>query len=330
MKSIRTLAVSALSLALFAVPGIASAQAAASYPQKLIRMIIPFGPGGASDFVGRIIQPYLSESLGQQIVIENRAGAAGNIGMEAAARAAPDGYTIYLGNIGTVAINPAVFTKMPVNPLKDFTPVTLIVDVPSALVVNPSYAVNSAKEFAANAKSRPGQINFASPGSGSQNRLEMELFRSIEGLQMVHIPYKGGAGPAVTGLVAGETSVMFTTLPSAIGMVRGNRLRALAVTSAKRLDQLPAVPTMVESGYPEFVTSSGQEIFVPAGTPRDIVDRLYAAVTQTMKVSDVVERLAKGGVSVWISPSSAEFADFVAAETRRWGKVAKDAGATVD
>lgn len=327
MNSIRTLAATVLTLALMVVSLLASAQ---PYPHKPVRMIIPFAPGGASDFVGRILQPHLGERLGQQVVIENRAGAAGNIGMEAAARAAPDGYTIYLGNIGTVAINPAVFPKMPVNPLKDFIPVTLVVDVPSTLVVNPSFAVNTVKEFVANAKGRPGQINYASPGSGSQNRLEMELLRGIEGLQMVHVPYKGGAGPAVTGLVAGETTVMFTTLPSAIGMVRGNRLRALAVTSAKRLDQLPAVPTMMESGYPEFATSSWQGIFVPTGTPRDIVDRLYAAVIQTMKLADVGERLAKGGVSVWTSASSAEFADFVAAETRRWAKVAKDSGATVD
>ena len=304
--------------------------AQSSYPTKPVRMIIPFAPGGASDFVGRILQPHLAERLGQPIVIENRAGAAGNIGMEAAARAAPDGYTIYLGNIGTVAINPAVFTKMPVTPLKDFTPVTLVVDVPSILVVNPSYGVNTVKEFVANAKSRPGQLNYASPGSGSQNRLEMELLRGIEGLQMVHVPYKGGAGPAVTGLVAGETSVMFTTLPSAIGMVQGNRLRPLAVTSAKRLDQLPSVPTMAESGYSDFVTSSWQGIFVPAGTPADIVARLYGAVIQTMKVADVQERLAKGGVAVWTSPSAAAFAEFVASETRRWGKVAKDSGATVD
>lgn len=327
MNSIRTLAATVLTLALMVSSLVASAQ---PYPHKPVRMIIPFAPGGASDFVGRILQPHLGERLGQQVVIENRAGAAGNIGMEAAARAAPDGYTIYLGNIGTVAINPAVFPKMPVNPPKDFIPVTLVVDVPSTLVVNPSFAVNTVKEFVANAKGRPGQINYASPGSGSQNRLEMELLRSIEGLQMVHVPYKGGAGPAVTGLVAGETTVMFTTLPSAIGMVRGNRLRALAVTSAKRLDQLPAVPTMMESGYPEFATSSWQGIFVPTGTPRDIVDRLYAVVTQTMKVADVGERLAKGGVSVWTSASSAEFASFVAAETRRWEKVAKDSGATVD
>lgn len=329
MQRIKAFAFALIGMTLGIASGLTLAQSA-GYPQKPIRMIIPFGPGGASDFVGRILQPHLGERLGQPIVIENRAGAAGNIGLEAAARAAPDGYTIYLGNIGTVAINPAVFTKMPVNPIRDFTPVTLVVDVPSTLVVNPSYAVNSVKDFVANAKGRPGQLNFASPGSGSQNRLEMELFRNMEGLQMVHVPYKGGAGPAVAGLVAGETSVMFTTLPSAIGMVQGNRLRALAVTSAKRLDQMPAVPTMVESGYPDFVTSSWQGIFVPAGTPRDIVDRLYAAITQTMKEADVVGRLAKGGVSVWTSPSSAEFADFVAAETRRWAKVAKDSGATVD
>ena len=326
MRIVHAFAYALTSLAL----GIAPVAAQAQYPQKPIRMIIPFAPGGASDFVGRIIQPHLGERLGQQIVIENRAGAAGNIGMEAAARAAPDGYTIYLGNIGTVAINPAVFTKLPVNPLKDFVPVTLIVDVPSTLVVNPSYAVDTPKAFAADARKRPGQINFASPGSGSQNRLEMELFRNIEGLDMVHVPYKGGAGPAVAGLVAGETSVMFTTLPSAIGMLHGKRLKALAVTSAKRLDQLPSVPTMIESGYPDFVTSSWQGIFVPAGTPKEVVDRLYSAAIQTMGNPDVVERLAKGGVAVATSANPAAFAEFVASETRRWGKVAKESGATVD
>ncbi len=326
MRIVHAFAYALTSLAL----GIAPVAAQAQYPQKPIRMIIPFAPGGASDFVGRIIQPHLGERLGQQIVIENRAGAAGNIGMEAAARAAPDGYTIYLGNIGTVAINPAVFTKLAVTPLKDFVPVTLIVDVPSTLVVNPSYAVDTPKAFAADARKRPGQINFASPGSGSQNRLEMELFRNMEGLDMVHVPYKGGAGPAVAGLVAGETSVMFTTLPSAIGMLHGKRLKALAVTSAKRLDQLPSVPTMIESGYPDFVTSSWQGIFVPAGTPKEVVDRLYSAAIQTMGNPDVVERLAKGGVAVATSANPAAFAEFVASETRRWGKVAKESGATVD
>ena len=309
------------------IPALAQAQA---YPNRPVRMIIPFAPGGASDFVGRILQPRLGELLGQQIVIENRAGAAGNIGMEAAARAAPDGYTVYLGNVGTVAINPAVFPNLPVHPLKDFQPVTLVVDVPSVLVVNPSFAVNSVKEFVTYAKANPGKLNFASPGSGSQNRLEMELLRGLERLDMVHIPYKGGAGPAVTGLIAGETSVMFTTTPSAIGFIRGGRLKLLAVTSARRLAQLPSAPTMSESGYSDFVTSSWQGVFVPAGTAGDIVERLHGVLLQTMKTADVMERLAKGGVEVALSPSSRAFADFVASETQRWGKVARESGATVD
>ena len=304
--------------------------ASAQYPTRAVRMIIPFAPGGASDFVGRIFQPRLGELLGQSIVIENRAGASGNIGLEAAARSAPDGYTIYLGNVGTVAINPGVFPKLPVNPLKDFISITQVVDVPGVLVANPSFQANTLKEMIAAAKAHPGKLNFASPGSGSQNRLEMEIVRKAEGLDMVHIPYKGGAGPAATGLIAGETHVMFTTVSSVLGHIQGGRLKALAVVSAKRLPQLPNVPTMAESGFPDSTSGSWQGIFVPAGTPREIVDRLFASVQQAMKTPDVVERLGKGGVEVVTSPSSAAFAAFVAAETQRWGKLAKESGATVD
>ncbi|HXR57999.1 MAG TPA: tripartite tricarboxylate transporter substrate-binding protein, partial [Burkholderiales bacterium] len=189
--------------------------AAAQYPSKPVRMIIPFAPGGASDFVGRILQPRLSELLGQPVVIENRPGASGNIGLEAGARAAPDGYTVYLGNVGTVAINVSVFPKLPVTPLKDFIAITQVVDVPGALVAHPSFPPNSVKEFVAYAKANPGKVNYASPGSGSQNRLEMEnLRKAAGGLDMVHVPYKGGAGPAVSALVAGETQVMFVTASS--------------------------------------------------------------------------------------------------------------------
>src|SRR3954468_2392437 len=250
-----------LILALCALPLVAAGQ----YPNKPVRMIIPFAPGGASDIVGRIVQPKLAELLGQPIVIENRAGAAGNIGMEAAAKAAPDGYTIYLGNIGTIAITPAIFASLAVDPLRDFVAVTQVVDVPDILVANPALEADSVKALVAYAKANPGKLNYGSPGSGSQNRLEMELLRRAENLDMVHVPYKGGAGPAVAGLVGGETHVMFTTLPSAIGQVRGNRIRALAVTSAKRIGQLPGVPTMVESGYGDFVSSSWQGVFVPTG-----------------------------------------------------------------
>jgi tripartite-type tricarboxylate transporter receptor subunit TctC len=302
----------------------------AQYPNRPVKMIIPFAPGGASDFVGRIIQPRLGELLGQQIVIENRAGASGNIGLEAAARSAPDGYTIYLGNVGTVAINPGVFLKLAVNPMKDFIAVAQVVDVPGVLVAHPSFPPNTIKEMIAYAKAYPGKLNYASPGSGSQNRLEMELIRKAEGLEMVHVPYKGGAGPAATGLVAGETHMMFTTVSSALGHIKGGRMKALVVVSAKRLEQLPEVPTMLESGYAESNSGSWQGIFVPAGTPREIVDRLYAVVLQTMKNPDVVERLAKGGVEVVTSPSPAAFAAYIAAETQRWGKAAKESGATVD
>ena len=308
-------------------PAIALSQ---GYPTKPVRMIIPFAPGGASDFVGRIVQPRLGELLGQQVVTENRAGASGTLGLEAAARAAPDGYTIYLGNVGTVAINPGVFLKLPVNPVRDFIAITQVVDVPGVLVVHPSFKVKTIKEMIASARAYPGKLNFASPGSGSQNRLEMELIRKAEGLDMVHVPYKGGAGPAATGLIAGETHMMFTTVSSVLGHIKNGRLNALAVVSAKRLAQLPDVPTMVESGYPESTSGSWQGIFVPAGTSKDIVDRLYAVLQQTMRSPEVVERLGKGGVEVVTSPSPAAFAAYVAAETSRWGRVARESGATVD
>ena len=300
------------------------------YPNRPVKMIIPFAPGGASDIVGRIMQPRLSELLGQPIIIENRAGAAGNIGVEAAAKSAPDGYTLFLGNIGSIAINPAVFPNLPVNPLRDLVAITQVVDVPSVLVVNPALPAKTVKELVAHAKANPGKLNYASPGSGSQNRLEMELLRKAEGLDMVHVPYKGGAGPAVAGLVAGETQVAFTTAASAIGQIQGNRIHLLAVTSAKRMAQLPQAPTMVEAGYRDFVSSSWQGVFVPAGTPPEVVDRLFAVLQQTMKTQDVIDRLAKNGVDVATSASSRAFAEFVAAESRRWGKVAKESGATVD
>ena len=300
------------------------------YPSKPVRMIIPFAPGGASDFVGRIIQPRLGEVLGQQVIVENRAGASGNIGVEAAARSAPDGYTLFLGNVGTIAINPGVFPKLAVNPLQDLIAVTQVVDVPGVLVAHPSFAPNNVREMIAFAKANPGKLNFASPGSGSQNRLEMELIRKAEGLDMVHVPYKGGAGPAVSGLIAGETHMMFTTVSSALGQIQGGRLKALVVVAGKRLAALPDVPTMVESGYADSTSGSWQGVFVPAGAPLEVVARLHDVLHQTMKSPEVAERLAKGGVEVVTSPSPAAFAAYVAAETKRWGRVAKESGATVD
>jgi tripartite-type tricarboxylate transporter receptor subunit TctC len=301
-----------------------------AYPSRTVRMIIPFAPGGASDFVGRIMQPRLGELLGQQIVVDNRGGAAGAIGTEAAARSAPDGYTIFLGNVGTLAINPAVFTKLAIHPLRDFQPITQVVDVPGVLIVNPSLAATNVKELIAYAKANPGKLNYASPGSGSQNRLEMELLRRAGGLDMVHVPYKGGAGPAVTGLIAGETQLMFTTISSALGQIKAGRLRALAVTSPKRLVELPEVPTMIESGYTGGSSGSWQGVLVPAGTPREVVDKLYTVIVETMRTPEVKARLAKGAAEAVTSESPKAFADFIAAEEARWGKVAREAGATVD
>jgi tripartite-type tricarboxylate transporter receptor subunit TctC len=315
-------------LLLALVPAMAYSQ---GYPNKPVKMIIPFAPGGASDFVGRIIQPNLSELLGQQVVIENRPGASGNIGVEAAAHSAPDGYTIFLGNVGSVAINPGVFPKLAADPLKDLVAVTQVVDVPGVLVAHPAFPPNSVKEFVAYAKANPGKVNYASPGSGSQNRLEMEKLRDAAGgLDMVHVPYKGGAGPAVSALVAGETHLMFVTASSAMPMIKSGRLKVLAVAAPKRIEPLPDAPTMSEAGYPAFETGSWQGIFVPAGTAKEVVDRLYAASVKTMQASEVRERLAHGGVAVVTSASPAAFTQFVAEETARWGKAAKEAGATVD
>ena len=316
-----------LLFALLLVPTLALAQA---YPTKPIRMIIPFAPGGASDFVGRIMQPKMAELLGQPIVVENRAGAAGNIGAEAAAKSAPDGYTIFLGNVGSIAINPGVYPKLSIHPLKDFIAVNQVVDVPSILIIHPSVPANNVRELVMYAKANQGKLNFASPGSGSLDRLEMELFRKTTGLNMVHVPYKGGAGPATAGLMGGETHLMFATAASAMPGVKSGRLKPLAVTSTKRIDTLPDVPTIEEAGYPDLQAGSWQGIFVPTGTSREVVDRLFQVTTQVMKDPDVIARLKNGGAVAVTSASPADFAKYVGAETERWAKIAKEAGATPD
>ena len=316
----------ALAVALCVVALGAHAQ---GYPNRAVRMIVPFAPGGASDFVGRILQPRMSELLGQQVIVENRAGASGNIGMDAAAKSAPDGYTIYLGNVGTVALNPGVFPKLAVVPTRDFIAVSQVVDVPGVLVVHPDLQAKTVQDIVAIAKAHPGKLNYASPGAGSQNRLETEVFRKLENLDMVHVPYKGGAGPAIAGLVGGETHMMFVTASSAMNHVKSGRLRLIAVTSAKRLAAFPDAPTMAEAGYPQLTSGSWQGIFVPTGTPKPVVDKLYSVVIDTMKTPDVVQRLANGGVDV-VTSAPGEFAKFVEKETERWVRAAREAGATAE
>lgn len=303
-----------------------AAWAEEGWPRKrAVTMIVPFAPGGASDFVARIIGPPLSSELEQTVVVDNRGGASGNIGLDAAAHAAADGYTIFLGNVGTTAINPSVFAgQLKVNPQVDFVAVSRVVDVADVLVVNGQVPVSNVKELVDYAKARKGQLNFGSPGAGSQNRLETEMFMKLAGIDLLHVPYKGGAGPAVTDLIGGQTQVMFTTLPSAIQFVKAGRLKALGVTLAGRVADLPDVPTMSEAGYPSMVTASWQGIFVPKGTPAAIVSRLYTAVQKVMALEDVQKRLAAGGAVVSTSKSPEDFSAYLKAETDRWGTLVKE------
>ena len=301
-----------------------------NYPQKPVRFIIPFAPGGAGDFVGRIVALKLADLLGQPMVVDNRPGASGFLGLEIGASAKPDGYTIVLGNNGAIAISPAVYTASTVRPTRDLAAITQIVDVPSALVVHPSLPVKTVRELIILAKKEPGKLNFGSPGSASGNRLEMEVFRKTAGIEMTHIPYKGGAGPAVTALVSGETQLMFTTLSSVVQFVKALRLRALAVTSPARAAVLPDVPTTTELGITELVGGSWQGLFFPKDTPSAVIDRVFAATQKALADEEVKRRLAAGGVDVVISSAPAEFTRFVVSETQKWDKAVKDSGATAD
>ena len=324
----------AFALAAAALPFAARAQgsAAGGYPDRPVRLIVPFAPGGSSDFAARIIQQPLGEALGQPVVIENRTGAAGNVGMEAAARAAPDGYSVFIGNVGTLAINPAVFgERLRVSPLRDFAPVGLISLTPDVLVVREDLPVRSVRELVAYAKANPGKVNYASPGSGSANRLEMELLREAAGgLDMVHVPYPAGAGQAVTALVAGDVHCLYVTLSSAIGQIQAGKLRALAVTIGQRVKVLPEVPTMREAGFPDYVAGSWTGVAMPAGTPAPIIARWAALLHQVMAQPEVGRRLRESGTEPEVSATPDAFAAYIAAEAQRWGGVVRRVGATVE
>ncbi len=302
----------------------------APYPNRPIKMIIPFAPGGASDFIGRVLGVKLSEVLGQQVIVDNRTGAAGNIGMEAAAKSAPDGYTIYLGNIGTIAVNPALFPNLNINPLRDFVPVTQIADVPSALVGNNDFPPGNVPQLVTYLLANPDKFNFATPGGGSANRLEMEVFMKLTGTKMTHIPYKGGGGPAAIGLIGGETQVMFNTLPSVKQFMIANKMKSYAVTGLVRQPGLPNVPTLTELGYPEFKTGSWQMIMVPTGTSPEITSKLFDAITKVLAMPDVIDRVVNGGASITTSKSPADAKTFVASELKKWAVVVKDSGASAD
>ncbi len=310
--------------------GSVCAQTAASYPARPIRMIVPFAPGGASDFVGRILQPKLGEELAQQVVVDNRAGASGNIGVELAARAPADGYTFLLGNVGTMAINPAVYVKFPVRPVRDLICVSMVVDVAGALAVHPSVPGTTFKDFIDYAKSRPGKLNYGAASASSAGGLSMEFLKFRTGIDIQQIPYKGGAGPATTALLAGEVVASLVTVASFVPHVKSGRVKVLGVVAPKRVAAMPDTPTMVELGFAELAYGSWQGVYLPLNTPQPVVKRLYAAVTRVMADPWVVERLAAGGADVLTSKSPQDCAGFMKTQTEFWAKLVKQVGVTAD
>jgi len=317
--------------ALSVVLGLSSATAqTTNYPNQPIRMIVPFAPGGASDFVARIIQPKLSALLGQQIYIENRAGAAGNIGMDVAARAPADGYNLFLGNVGTVGLNPYIFKDLNLKPLDSFIPVSILADTPSLLVANTKFPPNNVKELIEYVHARQGKVNYASPGSGSLDRLEMELFRKLAKLDMNHVPYKGGAAPAVNDVIAGHVELMFATISSTLPHVKAGKLKAYTVSTQQRVEALADVPTIVEAGFPQALASSWQGLLVPAGTPKPIVDKLHAAVVKVMQDEEVKKRFADVGVIATYSKSPEDFRTYIVNDAKKWEAVIREVNAQAD
>jgi tripartite-type tricarboxylate transporter receptor subunit TctC len=308
----------------------AQAQSGAPYPSRPVRMIVPFAPGGASDFVGRILQPKLSEELGQQIVVDNRAGASGNIGVELTANAPADGYTFLLGNVGTMAVNPAVFEKFPVRPVRDFTCVSTVVDVAGALAVHSSVPGNTLKDFIDYAKARPGKLNYSSAAASSAQSLTMEYLKLKTGMNIQQIAYKGGAGPATTALLSGEVVASLVTTASFVPHVKSGRVKVVAVVAPKRVAALPEVPTFLELGYSELKNGSWQGVYIPVKTPAPVVKRLFTAVTKVMADPWVVERLAAGGADVMVSKSPEDCGAFMKFQNAFWGGIVKQVGVTAD
>jgi tripartite-type tricarboxylate transporter receptor subunit TctC len=302
----------------------ASAQ---SFPTKPIKIVVPFPAGGTVDFFARVISTKLSEALGQSVLVENRAGAGGNIAAEAVAKAAPDGYTLLMGS-EIIAINTSLYSKIGYDPVKDLAPITLVGTVPNILIVHPSLPVNSVNDLIALAKKTPGKISFASTGQGTSTHLSSELFKLMANVDMLHIPYKGGP-PAIADLISGQVNMMFINMPTGITHVRSGKAKIIAVSSIKRVSQLPDVPTVDQAGVKGFETSAWSGLYAPAGTPVDIINRLNAEVVKILKQPSVREQLmAQGAEPVGDSPE--EFSRFTLAEISKWAKIIKISGAKVD
>jgi tripartite-type tricarboxylate transporter receptor subunit TctC len=327
MKSLMKRFVAALAAAA-AIGVVAPAVAQGTYPTKPVRLVVPFPAGGTTDILARAVAQKLSETWGQPVIVDNRPGAGGNIGSELVAKSPPDGYTLLMGTVGTHAINPSLYAKMPYDHVKDFTPVILVAGVPNVLVVTLSLPVNSVQELIAYGKANPNKLNFASSGNGTSIHLSGELFRTMTGVQMTHVPYKGSA-PALTDLIGGQVQLMFDNLPSSLQFIKAGKLRALAVTSAERSSALPDLPTLSESGLAGFEASSWFGVLAPAGTPRDIVTKLNGAIAAWLASPDAKEKLAAQGAIAAGGPPDA-FVKHIADESAKWAKVVKASGAHVD
>ena len=308
--------------AVLALCGCSSAFAQ-SYPTKPIRMIVAYPPGGGTDIVGRMMAQKMSENFAQTVVIDNRGGAAGSIGSEIAAKSAPDGYTILMGNVAPNAINVSLYAKLGYDPVRDFEPVSLVASTPNILVVHPTLAVKTVSDLIALAKAKPGTLNYPSAGLGSSSHLAGELLDSIAGVKMVHIPYKGG-GPALTDLLGGQMQLMFATMPAAMPHVRSGKLRAVAVTSAKRSQAMPELPTIGET-LKGYEASTWYGVLAPARTPRPIVTKLHGEIVKILGVAETRDKLLLQGFEP-VGGTPAEFGAYIKSEIEKWGKVVKAAG----
>jgi len=297
---------------------------AQTYPTKYIRVFVPAPAGGGTDILARIIGQKFTESWGQQVVIENRGGASGTIAAEMAAKSAPDGYNLFMIYSGILTINPSLFKKLPYDPIKDFEPVAIFVQVPNILVVHPSVPVKSVKELIALAKSKPGQLNCASSGIGVSNYMCMELFKGMTGVDWMHIPYKGGA-PAMIDLLGGQVQVMFNNLVELAPHIKAGKLRALAVATPKRISAMPDLPTVAEAGVPGYEVLLWYGMVAPAGTPKEIIKKLNTEILKIQQMADVKERLDKMGAEP-IDYTPEQMADYIKVEMAKWAKVIKDAG----
>jgi tripartite-type tricarboxylate transporter receptor subunit TctC len=301
--------------------GVSSGNAADNYPGRPIRLIVPFAAGGGNDTVARLVGQSLGARLGQPVIVDNRPGAGGVVGAEAAAKAAPDGYTLFLGGVGSHAINPNLHKDLPYDPIKDFEPITLLASAPLILVVHPSVQADSVAQLIALARAQPGKLNYASNGNGSSSQLAAVMFASMTGIDIVHIPYKGLA-PALADLLGGQDQLMFSSIVAILPQVRAGKLKALAVTSRRRMSLLPDLPTIAESGVAGYESSSWYGILAPAGTRPDIVARLHDELVKVLAQEDVRKALAQEGAEP-VGNSPQEFAAFISAEKQRLGAVIK-------